>query len=288
MKKLLQDLVLKAIAKLKQKKLIGEDLVVTDVIIEYVREKQFGDYATAIAMTLAKVAKCNPHQLAENIVKHLPSHASVTKVEVAGPGFINFFINDAALYTIVPTILSSAEKFGCSTVGAHRHVNVEFVSSNPTGPLHVGHGRSAAFGAVCSNLLEAIGVHVHREYYVNDAGRQMDILATSIWLRYLILYGEMFTFPSNGYKGDYVNDIAETLRNQFGDTLYQPINTVFANVPADETSQEPGDKEAHIDALIANAKQLLGEASYSAVYQSGLTVILDDIRDDLAGFWCEI
>jgi len=162
---------------------------------------------------------------------------------------------------------------------------VEFVSANPTGPLHVGHGRGAAYGSVVSSLLKAVGFDVHREYYVNDAGRQMDILATSVWLRYLEKCGEQFTFPSNGYRGEYVLDIAETLKQQHGNALLHPVSVVFDGVPADEP--QGGDKELHIDGLTQQAKSLLGADMYRQLFDLGLNAILDDIRNDLAGFGAE-
>src|SRR5690606_1403416 len=165
----------------------------------------------------AKAAKCNPRQLAEKIVSALPRDSVITKLEIAGPGFINFFIDPKARHRIIADIHDAGHEFGKSAVGAGRKVQVEFVSANPTGPLHVGHGRGAAYGAVVANLLAAAGFAVHREYYVNDAGRQMDILAASVWLRYLELCGESFDFPSNGYKGQYILEIAKTLQDRHGD-----------------------------------------------------------------------
>ena len=135
-------------------------------------------------------------------MRYLPSSDSIARVEVAGPGFINFFLTAAAFQHVVTEIHEAGEAFGRSTIGDGRTVQVEFVSANPTGPLHVGHGRGAAYGATVADLLVAAGFRVHREYYVNDAGRQMDILATSVWLRYLGLYGEDIRFPSNGYRGN--------------------------------------------------------------------------------------
>ena len=148
-----------------------------------------------------------------------------------------------------------------------------------------GHGRGAAYGAVVADLLAAVGFDVHREYYVNDAGRQMDILATSVWLRYLELCGEELDFPSNGYKGDYVWDIAATLHREHGDGYRVDAAAVFAGVPPDERPGEgDGDKEAHIDGLIAAAKRLLGDNRYRYCFELGLNTILDDIRDDLGLF----
>ena len=169
-------------------------------------------------------------------------------------------------------------------------MQVEFVSANPTGPLHVGHGRGAAFGATVANLLDAIGYQVHREYYVNDAGRQMNILATSIWLRYLEHCGEKFRFPSNGYRGDYVRDIAARLYAERGGAYIVAAAQIFRNLPQDEVRDEDGaiviagDKEAHIDALVERAQKLLGDHHYRYIFERGLNTILDDIRDDLREF----
>lgn len=134
---------------------------------------------------------------------------------------------------------------------------MEFISANPTGPLHVGHGRGAAYGATLADLLEAVGYKVDREYVSNDAGRQMAILATSVWLRYLELKELKFAFPRNAYKGDYVRDIARKLQEKYGDKFLHDVKEIFVNVPPDETVEGEGDKEAHIDGLIDNAKRLL-------------------------------
>ncbi|MDH3932749.1 MAG: arginine--tRNA ligase, partial [Chromatiales bacterium] len=156
-------------------------------------------------------------------------------------------------------------------------------SANPTGPLHVGHGRHAAYGATLSNLLEATGHTVEREYYVNDAGRQMNILGVSVWLRYLEALGEKIAFPANAYRGGYINDIAAALvRND--DTLQRDAARVMSGLPADAPE---GDKETHIDALIDRARELLGATEFRAVVDLALTGILEDIREDLGEFGVE-
>ena len=254
-------------------------------VIERARDPAHGDFATNAAMVHSKAAGLRPRELAERLLAAMPVSDLVAEVSVAGPGFINFRVADTAYRTLVPEILERTHAFGRSRHGQGKTVQVEFVSANPTGPLHVGHGRGAAYGAVVANLLEAVGYRVHREYYVNDAGRQMDILGTSVWLRYLALCGEEFAFPSNGYKGDYVWDIAATLHREHGDDYRCDSVELFAEVPPDEPAG--GDKEAHIDRLIANAKQLLGGNRYRFVFELGLNVILDDIRDDLALFGVE-
>ncbi len=252
------------------------------LLVERTKDRKHGDFACNIALMLAKIAKCKPRDLAEKIVAALPSSDQVSKVEIAGPGFINFFLTEDAYHQVVKTVLEQKELFGKSNIGEGKPVQVEFVSANPTGPLHVGHGRGAAYGATVANLLQAVGYNVHREYYVNDAGRQMDILAASVWLRYLEKCGEEFTFPSNGYKGDYVLDIADALHKLHNDQYHCPADKVFADVTPDEP--QGGDKEKHIDDLVSNAKALLGEKGYRDVFDIGLNTVLDDIKEDLEEF----
>ncbi len=251
-------------------------------IIERTRDNKHGDFATNVAMVLAKAAGSKPRELAQQLAVALPVSTLVSRTEIAGPGFINFHLARTAYHQIIPQILQQGPEFGRSKLGAGRRVQVEFVSANPTGPLHVGHGRGAAYGSAVADLLAAIGFKVHREYYVNDAGRQMDILCTSVWLRYLELTDETLVFPSNGYRGDYVWDIAATLHREHGAQYRHSADEVFADIPPDEPAG--GDKEEHIDALIARAKQLLGDNRYRFVFELGLNTILDDIRDDLELF----
>lgn len=250
--------------------------------IERTRDTRHGDFATNVAMVLAKPARSNPRALAEALLEALPASDLVERCEIAGPGFINFYLAPGAYLRLIPQILQQGHDYGRSRVGAGKRVQVEFVSANPTGPLHVGHGRGAAYGSVVADLLAAIGFDVHREYYVNDAGRQMDILAASVWLRYLELCDETLVFPANGYRGDYVWDIAATLHRDHGEAYKHSAEEVFSGLPADEP--DGGDKELYIDALIERAKSLLGDNRYRFVFELGLNTILDDIRDDLSLF----
>ncbi|WP_097462320.1 arginine--tRNA ligase [Mangrovitalea sediminis] len=281
MKDKISQLLEHALNALKSEGILPEDLAATPAI-DNTKDKAHGDFATNIALVSAKAARRNPRELAQLIVDRLPADKAVTQVEIAGPGFINFFISDASSFSVIGDILQKGDAFGKSNIGGGQHIQVEFVSANPTGPLHVGHGRGAAYGATVADLLAAIGYDVQREYYVNDAGRQMNILAASVWLRYLELEGERFTFPSNGYKGEYVLDIARQLQQDAGNRLRHSAETVFTDIPAD--APQGGDKETHIDALIERCKKLLGADDYRLVFDLGLNAILDDIRDDLAGF----
>lgn len=282
MKKYLQQLITCAIGLLQKDGTIPEDIQL-DVQIERVRDKKLGDFACNIALILAKPANLNPRDLAQQIVTKLAVSEHVEKVDIAGPGFINFWLTAKAANSAVMAILQQGEGYGRSRIGAGQRVIIEFVSANPTGPLHVGHGRGAAYGAALADLLTAAGYQVHREYYVNDAGRQMDILASSVWLRYLELCGENIPFPSNGYQGDYVFDIAATLHREHGNAFQHASDKVLEGVPPDATEQG-GDKEAHIDGLIAQTKSLLGAETYRVVFDAGLSVILDDIKQDLEEF----
>ncbi|MDO8844358.1 arginine--tRNA ligase [Methylicorpusculum sp.] len=281
MKQKLEALILTAVDTLKNEGVIDAGIT-PKITIENSRDLQHGDFATNVALVLAKPAKSNPRALAEKIVAALPKDELVSRIEIAGPGFINFFINPDAQFQIVSQILDQGAKFGLSQTGAGQKVQVEFVSANPTGPLHVGHGRGAAYGSVVADLLEAAGFTVHREYYVNDAGRQMDILATSIWLRYLAECGEVVPFPTNGYRGEYVREIAGDIHKSAGNDYRRPAELIVEDIPPDEP--QGGDKETHIDALIARAKTLLGVSLYEDFFQIGLKTILQDIRQDLAEF----
>ncbi|MCO6414540.1 MAG: arginine--tRNA ligase [Thiogranum sp.] len=281
MKQHLSQLLSSAVDSLQAQGILPQDAPV-QINLDRTRDRRHGDFASNLAMVLCKLAGSKPRDLAERIVAALPASQHVRKVEIAGPGFINFFLAPLAYHSTVAQVLEQGEAYGRSNIGQGKSVQVEFVSANPTGPLHVGHGRGAAYGATVADLLDAVGFKVHREYYVNDAGRQMDILAASVYLRYLDLCGEQLTFPSNGYKGDYVWDIGASLHRKHGDALRHSAAEVFDGVPADEPAG--GDKELHIDALIERTKQLLGPTHYREAFDLGLNSILDNIRRDLEEF----
>jgi len=249
--------------------------------LERTRDSTHGDFATNAAMQLAKAARRKPRELARAIVDALPPSELVAKVEIAGPGFINFFVAPSGYHRELERVLDQGAAYGRGNCGAGQRVIVEFVSANPTGPLHVGHGRHAAFGATLANLLDAAGFAVHREYYINDAGRQMDILAVSVWLRYLECFGEQFPFPSNGYRGDYLHPIACRLVERRGRSLLRTAADVFGDLPPDAPV---GDKDEYIDAVIARAKALIGDDGFEQAFRIALDDILADIREDLEEF----
>jgi arginyl-tRNA synthetase len=280
LKQIINDLIAQALCALQQASRIPADLKI-DIQVAPAKDVSQGDFASNIALTLAKTAGMAPRALAAAIVEQLPAQASVARVEIAGPGFINFFVTSGTSQAVLRRIREQGDRFGSSEIGRGQKIQVEFVSANPTGPLHVGHGRGAALGATIANLLAFVGFEVQKEYYVNDAGRQMHILGTSVWLRYLELCGETVVFPGNGYQGDYIWDIAATLHRQNGERLRQPVAQVFSGVTADAPA---GDKEKHIDDLIANAQKLLGAADYQTVFDLATTTLVDVIRDDLEAF----
>lgn len=288
MKQALHTLILTALSQLAEQGVLAS-VSSEQIKIELPRDKSHGDLATNIAMVLAKPNGLNPRALAEQVISALPSTDWLLSAEIAGPGFINFRVDARAKFAIVETILHKGEDYGRVNTGEGQSVQVEFVSANPTGPLHVGHGRGAAYGSALVSVLRHAGFDVSAEYYVNDAGRQMDILATSVWLRYLELCGESFKFPSNGYRGDYIYVTARALLSEQGERLRHPNSAVFANVTPDVQLNEAGevvsgDKERHIDDVIANAKSLLGAQDYRLVLDRVLHDILADIKEDLGEF----
>ncbi len=243
--------------------------------IERTRDAGHGDFASNIAMRLSRAMKRNPRELAADIVRRLPESALLASVEVAGPGFINFYLSPAAFHAELRSILEQGVGYGRGSAPTENKILLEFVSANPTGPLHVGHGRHAAFGATVGNLLEAVGHSVHREYYVNDAGRQMDILGVSVWLRWLEQQSVAVDFPEAGYRGEYIRHIASTI-DMTGIAVAAPGDV--ADVP------QEADKEAVIEALIDTARTLLGSDGFAHIRQQALETIRVDIEDDLAEF----
>ena len=268
--------------------LITDGLVESKPPLQITRTKDaaHGDFTCNAAMMLAKQAGKPPRDVAQAIANimlgAIGEDSSIDKIEIAGPGFIKFFLAHESTLSIIKDILDAGEDFGRSNAAKQQKVQIEFVSANPTGPLHVGHGRGAAYGATLASLMRAVGFDVDCEYYVNDAGRQMNILATSIWLRYLEKNDIQFDFPVNGYKGEYIYDIAGEILAQHGDSFVIPAEKVFDDVHADEPAG--GDKEKHIDDLIRNAKHYLGTDNYQIMFKAGLGSILDDIRYDLEEF----
>ena len=280
MKQELEQLLLASLAKLTGS-VLTEMPAPSAVVVERTRDSGHGEFTTNLALRLARAARRDPRELAAAIVAALPASPLLSRTEVAGAGFINFHLAPEAYARELASIHALGSAYGESRLGQGERVLLEFVSANPTGPLHVGHGRQAAYGATLANILAAVGFEVAREYYINDAGRQMDILAVSTWLRYLGLCGEELPFPQNGYRGDYVLPLAHKLKALVREQLRRPAASVLAQLPQDAPA---GDKEAYMDALIARARELLGAEGFGRVLELSLGEMLADIRNDLGEF----
>ncbi len=274
MKSIVAQLLQDTVATLPELADVAGDISVAGTI-QRTRDASHGDFATNLAMRLAKPARMSPREIATKIVEKLGDSEHIDNVEIAGPGFINFHLSAAAFHGELLNILDQGDCYGRQESREKPRILLEFVSANPTGPLHVGHGRHAAFGATVGNLLEAAGYPVAREYYVNDAGRQMDILGVSVWLRWLDAQGTEIPFPEAGYRGAYIRDIAAEIDTD-GLTVSDAAS-VLDGIP-------DGDKEVVIETLIAKAKKLLGTDNFDQLRQQSLESIRADIEDDLAGF----
>lgn len=267
---------------LATKKILSSD---DEMVIELARPKQtsHGDYSSNIAMQLAKHLHKNPREIATILIGALPDSPYLEKAEVAGNGFINLFLKVAAKQQFLSNVLQLGDQFGHNNRGNGEKIQIEFVSANPTGPLHVGHGRGAAYGASLANIMATNGYSVTREYYVNDAGRQMDILALSTWLRYLEECGHTFPFPENAYQGKYVTDMAKLIHSAHGNRYVHHSNLILQELAQIETRLEDDER---LDQLIAIAKETLAE-DYAYIHNFVLTEQLGDCRNDLMEFGVE-
>ena len=253
------------------------DVPLDRIVLDRPKSTDHGDYACNIAMQVARELKQNPREIANQVASKLSAHALIKKSEVAGPGFVNLFLSNECHQSVIQEVLEAGPNFGRSSMGQGQHIQVEFVSANPTGPLHVGHGRGAAYGASIGNLLEAVGYAVSREYYVNDAGRQMDILVASTWLRYLELSGQEVRFPSKGYQGDYVRMMAAAIKVKDGGRYN--VDSIASKIHLGKDD----DDEQIIDRWIDLAKTYLG-ASYETIHSYVLKQQLEQCRAELTAF----
>lgn len=255
---------------------VAPAVLAPSIVLEKPRLAEHGDYACNVALQLAKQLRRAPREIAGQLVAALPASPHLERAEVAGAGFINLFLKRSFKQQIVNRILEAGDGYGNGLLGQRKKVLVEFVSANPTGPLHVGHGRGAAYGASLANVLTAAGFDVTREFYVNDSGRQMDILALSTWLRYLELCHKAVPFPANAYQGQYVRSMARAIHAEHGARFGRDEGVLTAALA--ET-----DEEARLDALIDLAKRALG-ADYDTIHGFALKEQLADCRGDLAAF----
>lgn len=234
MEKDIREIVKKALRKL------GVEAGVVE--LEVPREEKFGDLATTVAMGLSKTLKKPPRKIAEDIVTAIEEKDIFERIDIAGPGFINFAFSKDYLYSRLNSLLKEKEKFLRKEMGRGKRVQIEFVSANPTGPLHLGHGRGAAVGAALSNLLSAGGYSVEREYYINDAGRQVRVLGLSVFARYQQILGVEYPFPEDGYRGGYVEEIAREIiklhGSKYSEMSFQDAADVFIDFSYKEMLRE--------------------------------------------------
>ena len=256
----------------------GIDFSNKKVSIQENKEKAHGDYASNLAMVIAKDLSQSPKEVAEKITSLLPSEEWIEKVNIAGPGFINFYLKKDTHNEVLMRIEESAKSFGSNNSGNGERVLIEYVSSNPTGPLHVGHGRGAAFGSVLSELLRIVGYKVDEEYYVNDHGRQMNILTISTWLRYLQQNGQELEFSKKGYQGEYVEQLAKELLKEES-TKYN-LKENESDLQELLQSQET---EEDLDYLIKWGKSFLQE-NFEEIREFSLRAIMISIKEDLKLF----
>src|SRR6056297_2007479 len=234
-------LVLDALAALQGEGALPEGLDLTNVTVEPPRDPAHGDMATNAAMVLAKPAKAKPRDIAEELAIRLRTDERIAQAEVAGPGFLNLRLAPSMWQAVMRAALETGDDFGRSDMGQGKRVNVEYVSANPTGPLHVGHTRGAVFGDALASLLDFVGYHVTREYYINDGGAQVDVLARSVYLRYLEAHGRDVAFEDGTYPGDYLIEVGEALMNEVGEAYVdQPEAVWLAEVRAFATDAMMG------------------------------------------------
>ena len=220
----LKELLAKAVIEAS----LTEDIDAKNIVIEIPKDVSHGDYSSNIAMQLTKLLKRNPREIAKSIVEKIDTVDSVvSKVEIAGPGFINLFIQKSAMTSIIKEVIDFQDDYGKSNYGQGIKYNVEFVSANPTGDLHLGHAKGAAVGDSICRIMSAAGYDVTREYYINDAGNQIENLAKSLYSRYLQQFGVEVSMPEDGYHGKDIIDIAIKVKEKYGDRF---LNEPYANI----------------------------------------------------------
>ena len=264
MKNIIKDLIKDSL----NKNFKGNDIPLNNIEVNLCKDQKFGDYSSNIAMKIASSFNEKPTAIAEKLVESLQENRKIKKVEVVKPGFINFFVSEDSKFSIVDKILKEKSDYGKNSVGNNLRVLIEFVSANPTGPLHVGHGRGAVFGDCLSNMLKESGYSVTKEYYVNDAGKQIDILVVSVLQRYHELIDNNFEFSYEDlYKGDYIWDIAAELHRNEG-AKFQ-INSLIDY------------KNTSIDLYITKIKEVLSDKKFSYIKKLCINYVLENIKINL-------
>jgi arginyl-tRNA synthetase len=278
-----------------------QGLALLDPQLQRARDARYGDFSTNVALRAAPALGLKPRDFALALAQRIPAADLIARVDVAGPGFVNFTLAPAAYREELRSILARGAAYGAQPPGSRSRILVEYMSANPTGPLHVGHGRHAAYGATLANVLRHVGHSVEEEYYVNDAGRQMNILAASVWLRYAEELRAAIPFPPKCYQGEYVRDIGRELLELHGEELRGTPSAVAAvaaaaTAAADAAAAAAGAAgtaaaartdaaaEERLDEVIAAIQACLGEPKFRLVFDAALDSVLADIKDDLREF----
>jgi len=273
MKHKIQSLLRESLQALVKSGIMPHDALPQTIAVDSPRQEGHGDYSSGVAMGLARWAKMNPRELASLIRQHIPDSDWISRIEIAGPGFINFFLSDAALSDVVSDILRDGAAYGTARRDNPERIMVEFVSANPTGPLHVGHGRGTAFGDALARVLRAAGNTVDTEYYVNDIGRQMDILSVSVWIRYLQLHRQSPDLPAGAYQGEYIIECAKSMDGEVQEQLVRKFQ------PPSKSEQQSDDD--FLTQWIAAAQDQLADR-FGFVRQFVRDYMVSVIKDDLA------
>lgn len=279
MKLQVKTLLEQSIDRLIQQGAISKDSRPDQVVVERPRQKGHGEFASGVALRMARGANMKPRDLAELIRRGLPEADYVAKTEIAGPGFVNFFLADHAYAAAVSEIMKLGDAYGIQKPRESQRVLIEFVSANPTGPLHVGHGRGAAYGDSLARVMKAAGYAVETEYYVNDIGRQVNILSLSVWIRYLQKAGGAAAFPQGAYQGDYIVDIAAAAAERFGSDYVRDASMLHDDLP--------DDPDAALDVLVARFAASLGESAFSQLRAWVLEHMVEQLRGELKSFGIE-
>ena len=264
MKNTIKDLIKKSLLKIDK----DRDISVENIEVNICKDKKFGDFSSNISMKSSHLYNQKPRDLAAEIIAGIDENKNISKIEIAGPGFINFFITKNTKFEIIEKILNEKNNFGKNKIGKNLKVLIEFVSANPTGPLHVGHGRGAAFGDCLSKLLKTNGYEVFKEYYVNDAGKQIDILTLSVLQRYHELINDEYSFQYEDlYKGDYIWDIAAEVHRNFQETfLIKDLHTQKFNL---------------VDDYISHVKNIISKEKFNEIKNLSVKFIQDNIKKTL-------
>ena len=289
---ILKDKIMLAVEKLENQSVLPKDLKKNSITVEKPKDESFGELSTNVSMVLAKQADIKPRDLASYLIKILKKDQMIESAQIAGPGFINFIIYKQFWIKLIKKILEDGERFGFKNIGKGKTVNIEFVSANPTGPLHVGHTRGAIFGDTLASLLKNVGFSVTREYYINDAGTQIESLCRSVYSRYEEALGRKYNADNNEYPGDYLKKVGENLVDEFGDSLLsldiksnlEKIKTYTLSVMMDQIKKDLYDLGVIMDNFVSESSLYKnGKVQEAIDYLSKLNLIYKGVLEKPKG-----